>query len=501
MVVRFTYIRRAALLPAFFICIAAYAQPDALAAKSQQAKALMAAGRFEEAIPLYTQLVQSAPTNPGLRLNLALAQHMSGRDREAVPNFEAVLKVQPNLLPALLSLGAARLALNEPQQAVAPLQKALAADPKNQDARGMLAGALMDLRRFEQAAPLYQTLTEAAPEDPRAWYGLGMCYQGIAGAAFERLQQAGPQSAYVAALVADTRVQRRQYRSAYYYYKEALKQVPNLRGVHVALAEIYRKTGHQDWAAAEDTSERTLPPADCKMHPAECQFVGGHDREALTLPAKPTAEALYWQAKAANELATQAFFRLGQLPPSIELHQFRADIARNQNQHLEAVREWKAALQLMPGNPRILQELATSLFLAQDYRAALNAVELLLRADPRNPELNFIAGDSHLRLEEPGKAIPYLQSALAADPKMTAADASLGLALARANQNAAAIPHLERALELDDDGSLHYQLARAYQAAGAREKAAAAMAKYQEILKRVEEQKAELKRETQIAAP
>jgi hypothetical protein len=29
-----------------------------------------------------------------------------------------------------------------------------------------------------------------------------------------------------------------------------------------------------------------------------------------------------------------------------------------------------------------------------------------------------------------------------------------------------AIPHLEAALDTDDDGSLHYQLARAYQATG-----------------------------------
>ena len=70
--------------------------------------------------------------------------------------------------------------------------------------------------------------------------------------------------------------------------------------------------------------------------------------------------------------------------------------------------------------------------------------------------MNFIAGDSLLRLEEPEKAVPYLKAALAADPKLLAADASLGLALSRLGKNAEAVPHLEKALELDDDGSLHY---------------------------------------------
>ena len=82
-----------------------------------------------------------------------------------------------------------------------------------------------------------------------------------------------------------------------------------------------------------------------------------------------------------------------------------------------------------------------------------------------------------------------------------AADASMGLALSRTGRNAEAVPHLERALELDDDGSLHFQLANAYRASGNAEKARAAMAQYQEIVKRNEEQKAEVAKEAQIGPP
>ncbi len=210
---------------------------------------------------------------------------------------------------------------------------------------------------------------------------------------------------------------------------------------------------------------------------------------------------MYWQAKAANELALQAFFRLGQLPESVELHQLKAGIARGQGQHLEAVREWRAALALKPGNAALEQELAVSLFMAGDYQAALEAARKLLKAQGGSAELRFVAGDSLLRLEQPEEAIPLLRSALAADPKMLAADASLGLALSRLGKNAEAIPHLRKALELDDDGSLHFQLANAYRAAGDGEKARAAMAQYQEIVKRTQEQKEEIAREAQIGPP
>jgi len=266
---------------------------------------------------------------------------------------------------------------------------------------------------------------------------------------------------------------------------------------------VYRKSGHPEWAAAEDAKEAALPAPDCKTHAAECEFLAGHDAQLTTLPrgAAASAETLFWQAKAANELALQAFFRLGQLPPSIELHQLRAEIARTQGQHLESAREYRAALELSPGNPRIEQEIAVSLFLASDYRGGLQEAEKLLKKDPHSAELNFVAGDSLLRLEEPEKAIPYLKAALAANPRMIAADASIGLALSRVGKNAEAVPHLERALELDDDGSLHFQLANAYRSSGNAEKARAAMAQYQEIVKRNEEQKAEVAKEAQIGPP
>ena len=493
------------LLPAFSLCIgiAALGQSPNLAAESQRVKDLMSAGRFEEAIPICRRLVQQVPGNSGLVLNLALAQHMAGHDREAIPNFEIVLRSDPKSLPALLSLGAAHMALDEPQLAVIPLRKAIAFYPDNRDARGMLADALTELGRLSEASEQYRKLTEMSPDDPRAWYGLGKSYEAVAGNAFERLQKMNPQSPWVAALIADARAQTHQYRSAFFFYKEALKQLPNLHGLHAAMADLYRKSGHSDWAAGEDAKERAVPPPDCKLHGAECQFIGGHDVQAATLPATPppSAEALYWQAKAANELALQAFFRLGQLPPSVELHRLRAEIARNSRQPAEAVKEWREALQLAQGAPEIRQELAMSLFMAQDYHGALNETMELLKLAPRSPELNFLAGDSLLRLEQPDKAIPYLRAALASDPRMLPADASLGLALFRVGKTTEAVPLLEKSQELDDDGSLHYQLARAYQASGAAEKSRIAMAKYQEIVKRNEQAKAELDRETQISPP
>jgi len=142
-----------------------------------------------------------------------------------------------------------------------------------------------------------------------------------------------------------------------------------------------------------------------------------------------------------------------------------------------------------------------SLFQASDYRAVMPMLEGELRDGNNSPETNFMLGDSFLRTQQPEKAIGYLENALKMSPSMKPAHASLGLALAVTNRQAEAIPQLEKALDLDDDGSLHYQLARAYQAKGNAERARELLAQYQKIQSRNREHKDEVAREAQITGP
>jgi len=474
---------------------------DQLALQSQRAKQLMGEGRFADAIPLYEQLVKAVPGNSGLILNLGLAEEMAGHPDRAVPQFEAVLKAQPDNIPALTSLSTARLQLNQPRLAIAPLKKLLTLQPANQDARGMLAGSLMASGQFNQAAEQYRKLTESNPSDVKAWYGLGKTYESLASATFDKLTKLNPESAYVAALVADARVQRKQYRSAFFFYKQAVDKLPNLRGVHAGLSKVYQETGHSDWAKEEESKEAAIPSANCASRPAECRFAAGKLVESAQAAAAGTPESLFWATKAYNELAVGAFRRLGEFPESVELHAIKADILRSHEQNLEAANEWRAALKLAPGDPQLERELATSLFLARDFQSAVPMLQQQLKANPGAPDLNFMMGESFLRTEQPDKAVPYLEAAVKGDSRMVTAHASLGMALATLNRSSEAIPELEMALPVDDDGSLHYQLARAYQQAGKPEKARELMAKYQEIRKQNEDTKDDLAKDTQITGP
>ncbi|HLN02715.1 MAG TPA: tetratricopeptide repeat protein [Bryobacteraceae bacterium] len=492
----------------FFFALAALpaglraAQNEDLAALSRQVKELMAQGRFEQAIPLCEQLVKAVPGNTGLLLNLGLAEQMAGHPDKAAPRFEEVLRTEPGNVPALNSLASSELQLGQPQAAIPPLKKLLALQPSNNEARGMLASAFLGAGDLDEAAVQYRKLTAVTPTDSKAWYGLGKTYQEQSARLFDRLEKKGPQSAYVAALIGASRLKAQQYHSAFFFFKEAERSLPPIRGVHSGLAVIYGKAGHAGWAAIEERKEDSLPPPNCANNPSECFFVQNRYAEAAKSASPSASDAqLYWGIKAYDQLALEVFARLEALPESLELHALHAQLAHGRNQDLEAAAEWRAALKLSPGNSRLEGELTTSLFLAHDYNAAIPMIEKLRKGDERSPDLNFMMGESLLRTEQPENAVPYLEDALRANPNMLPAHASLGLALAKVNRDREAIPHLEKALELDDDGALHYQLSHAYQQEGNTTRATALMAQYQEIQKRNQEEKEEITKDVQIVGP
>ena len=86
-------------------------------------------------------------------------------------------------------------------------------------------------------------------------------------------------------------------------------------------------------------------------------------------------------------------------------------------------------------------------------------------------------------------------------PVFLPAQASLARTYLALGQADKAIPHLKAALSIDEDGSLHYQLGRAYQARGDADLARQTLKEYEEIHKRQEAEKQSLNQEIQITPP
>lgn len=486
------------LLPA---CSLAAQSPN-LAEKSHHAKDLMAAQRFEEAVPIYRELVRALPGNPGFVMNLGLALDYSGHKREALAEFEKVLQLEPANEIALLFLGTTYLDLGEADKALPPLEKLTKAEPENLDAQEALAEARLALKKFAPAAEGFERLSRDDSANPKAWYGIGLAYDGLAQKSFDALANIAPGSAYWLYLVAESRLNTQQLFSAFYLYRQAQEKTPALRGIHSAVAEIYRATGHADWAAVEDEKERELSPPDCALNRLECDFLAGkYDELLAAAQGQTTPESYYWRTRSYNTIAREAYTRLTHLPSSAPMEALLAKMEFQRRQYVEAAKHWEAALTFSPNDAYIKEQLAISLFQSADLDRARDLFEELLKSHPESSELNYYLGDILLKSQKPSEALPFLLKAVNHDAALLPANASLARTYLALGQADKAIPHLKAALSVDDDGSLHYELGRAYQAHGQLALARHMLKQYQEIHSKQEAEKQSLNQEMQITPP
>ncbi len=460
------------------------AEDAATAAKIRRAAELVQTGKPNEAIPIYRELESAFPGVPSFAINVAIAQYKAGRYGDAVKQCREVLRLRPDLFSAWLFLGASQVALGETGAALDPLRKAVALAPEDRNARIMLADALFSTEHYAEAAAQFDEAARRAPDNPRVWQGVARSYDAEAAKLLEEIEHLAPASAEAAALAGSVEAGREQWARALEHYRRALALRADFRTLHAAAAEVYANTGHADWAATEQAKEPE-PAAACETRSPECDFAKGLLHEAATAAGK-TAPDLYWRARACLELARQARAKLHDLPPSPERWQAAALEHEKKGQYREAAAEWKEAAQLAPDNREFARQLALALCRSNDCASALPVIRKLLDREPASAELNYLYGSALASTESAAQAVAYLEAAVKLDPKLLAARAALGQAYLEAGQPERAVPELEAALTVDEDGSRHYQLARAYQALGKQDQAAATLRAYREILARRE---------------
>ena len=374
--------------------------------------------------------------------------------------------------PATRNQAAAR-AMNEGRfdEAVALLEPAVAARPADVETRWMLAGAYTASGRRMDAVAALRKFTELAPTRPSGWYALGQAYNDIKQDALSTFRDQSEDAPWRQLLGADAMLTTGPLTDAFFLYRDTLQQLPSMVSIHDAVARIYEQTGHADWAARERVSG-ALSAADCAKRQALCQFRAGQYASALNAAlAQPDAESRYWRARTASELALAAFKHLDGLADSVERRSVSAARARAEERYIDAVADLKAAIVLAPGNPALTSDLASSYFAARDFEQAIATLSPLLQAHPDDVGLLQMMGSSLLQLRRIDEALPVLRHAVDRDPTDPRPRLALGWAYLQNGDFAAAIPLIEGQLAADQDGSLHAQLARAYQGLGQRDKA------------------------------
>jgi tetratricopeptide (TPR) repeat protein len=283
-----------------------------------------------------------------------------------------------------------------------------------------------------------------------------------------------------------------QFREAATAASSALNVDADLTPARLFLGASQLELGEYTQAIEALTRVVSVNPADRNgvLMLGEALVRAGRHREAIAhltaassmLPANPRVWYFLGQASTAlgdHDRAADAWNRLMALPDSFESHVHSAEIHDNEHRWREAAGQWRSALKLAPENPRAVRGLAWSLFRSRDYEGAKSVLAAILPA--RSADVSFLYGASLLNQQQPAAAIPYLEAAILADPQLIPARAALGQALLQTGKPAGAIPLLRAALNTDEDGTVHFQLFRAYQLTNQTEEAKRSLAAYQRL--------------------
>lgn len=214
-------------------------------------------------------------------VELGLAAKRSGDLDTAVREFLRASELAPELAATHVNLGAVYNDRKDYEKAIGPLRKALELNPDLPGVHGMLGIALLAQGQADESIPhleragkqgllgvaLLETnrprdaveRLEAAlieqPEDPDLLYYLGQAHALLSKQALELLTAKHPDSARSRQLRGEAALALGNREAAEQHLRSALEVRPDLRGVHLALGELYLASGDYETAEREFRQE------------------------------------------------------------------------------------------------------------------------------------------------------------------------------------------------------------------------------------------------------
>jgi tetratricopeptide (TPR) repeat protein len=224
---------------------------------------------------------------------------------------------------------------------------------------------------------------------------------------------------------------------------------------------------------------------------APCAFYAGDYRTAaLTARRLETFSTnrqtgLYWESRAGARLAIVALTRAGEIDAnSPRMHVLLGDVYRQKRRWGDAESEYRKALVLKPEDHSGRLGLAIALFEDGNSEEAFATDKELLQKNPDDPEANLLAGEILVQQHQYPGAESYLIKVRGTQPEfMPKLHALLGEVYANTDRIPEALAEFKLGIASDEDGSVHFQMARLYQKTGDKKAAAEAFQASQQLRK------------------
>ena len=133
---------------------------------------LTTAGKYDEAVDLFTRAIALDPDNPGLRYNRGEALRRAGRNHEARVDLQAALAAEGESPGLLLALGLVAYESDDYALAISDYRRAIELDPSFAEAWNNLGVVEFRSGMYGPARENFAKAVKLNPDYAEAWYNL-----------------------------------------------------------------------------------------------------------------------------------------------------------------------------------------------------------------------------------------------------------------------------------------------------------------------------------------
>ena len=482
--------------------------------------------------PTQGQQTEAGPTTTKARIARAEQLRRAGNLPAARQELELALKAAPNLAQAHLDLGMVEYQMGETTPAIAHLRRAAELLPNSFEAHYGLAMACLHEQKTDEGIHELERARAIDPRHPDAAYNLGIILLGRGKAAdserlFRETRALGQNRPDVSFYLIYAELEQRRFDDAAREAAESAQAFGSDAAWQTNVGRLFLEH-HQSRAAQPHLEEALrLDPgsAEARRLLAAARLDLREPAAALeALPSAATAEDHYLRASAfyflrryreSHEecetalaaaprepkyllLAARVAQRVGDHDGAIAMLE-RAEAAAPQwaepycsqgvsyylqRRYEDARRMLARALELDPQSSRALFLSAAVLVNQGKNREAEEYFRRALALEPANARFHYQYGGLLLRDNRAEEAQKAFEEAVRLQPGYAPPHYQLGKLLVRASQPASAARELEAAVRIDPAlPQAYYQLSRAYTLLGEKEKAAQALATFNQLKK------------------
>ncbi len=438
------------------------AQMDKLAPNSFRTEQLLAesyaaSNEWPSAVIHFQNAIAVAPEQPGLHVELGEVLLHAGKIAKAILEFDAELRLDPQNLRALVRRGEAALVQQKLDDALQDWSQAVAVDKLRAERilglqeTGFGEASIEQLPAASREKISHLEVDLQGRDTPVTPFALAFI-SSQNGSSSQSTRADGPQPENQATQDTSCATAGIEKSLKAGQFSQLAACVPNV-------------------AASAELSAIAIPLAAALLDAGEYQ-AAFQSLDALPPAQSNSAEAAYWRALCYEKLATAAYLRLYQADPnSYRFHQLLGDLNAAKNDDGKAIDEYSAAVQAKPTVPNLHYSLGHILWKDLKVPEARAELQAELALNPNHAGALDDLGDTYLLEHQPAMALPYLTRALAADPANPDIHRDLGTAYFELKDYPKAEAEFKIAVAGDHDGSVHYKLARVYQALGEKENA------------------------------